>query len=92
MGAFESLMLFIAKYILPVVLAVVGWLYKDLKEENKQMGVKLDLVKERISTLDNQKISYEQCMVLLDKQEQRIVDRLNSMESKIDKLFDRITK
>lgn len=91
MGGIETAMLFVAKYILPLAAAIGGWLYRELKQENKEMKTHLDNLKDRVSSLDSQKISYEQCMALLDKQEQRIVERLNSMDGKLDKLFDRIT-
>lgn len=91
MGAIEAVSLFIAKYVLPLCFGVCAYLYRELKTENKDMQNKLEVLKDKVSALDSNKISYEQCMALLDKQEQRIVDRLNSMESKIDKLFDRIT-
>lgn len=92
MDSADSLFNFILNYLAPALLGAGWWLHKLHTKRQDSLEAAVGGIGSRVNNLEASKISYEQCMALIDKQETRIMDRLKSVDGKLDRLIERASQ
>jgi ACT domain-containing protein len=87
---------FIGTYVLPYIGIFVVYFYRQLDVKCTTMSVQLEtlrgdmsILQTRISAVESEKITYLQCVELLEKSSEKFTHQMDKLEGKIDMLIAR---
>lgn len=90
MGEFDNeLGKWLLYVLIPSIIGFIVKLWTKLNGSIDSHNTKLHSLETKIAAIEANKITYEQSMSMLDKQEERIMNRLINIDNKLDRVIER---